>query len=208
MVCHLASSDILRLLRVVVRLYKVSLWGLCFMVLAPSANAADLDIALNEQDRRSKAVPVCALSADALSPAASSASGPASSDAQYQKAMCLKFGLGLAQQTAAAVSLLREAALQDHREAQLALADTLQQGNGAEEREALHWYERAATAGDSRAMSRAARLSQRLKDKGVAVDAVPNSSFSNPEDLGNMPPGYHCHRYGMGRQYCHGGVFH
>lgn len=199
----------LGLLRAVVPLYKVSLWGLCFMVLAPSANAADLDIALNEQDRRSKAVPVCAQLAEAPSPTASSAASPASNNAQYQKAMCLKFGLGLAQQTAAAVSLLREVALQGHTEAQLALADTLQQGNGAEEREALHWYERAASAGDSRAMSRAARLSQRLKEKGVAVDVVPNSSFfSDPEDQENMPAGYHCHRYGLGRQYCHGGVFH
>lgn len=195
----------LGLLRAVVPLYKVSLWGLCFMVLAPSANAADLDIALNEQDRRSKAVPVCAQLAEAPSPTASSAASPASNNAQYQKAMCLKFGLGVAQQTAAAVSLLREVALQGHTEAQLALADTLQQGNGAEEREALHWYERAATAGDSRAMSRAARLSQRLKEKGAAVDVAPNPGYFNSEDIGNMPRGYHCHRYGAGRQYCHGG---
>ncbi len=113
----------LGLLRAVVRLYKVSLWGLCFTVLAPSANAADLDIVLNEQDRRSKAVPVCAQLAEApsptASPAASSAASPSSNNAQYQKAMCLKFGLGLAQQTAAAVSLLREVALQGHTEAQL-----------------------------------------------------------------------------------------
>lgn len=166
--------------------------------------AAELDIMVSEQDRRSKAVPVCAQLVDDPNPASS----PASSNEQYQKALCLKFGLGLAQQPAAAVSLLREAALQGHREAQLALADTLQQGSGAEEREALHWYERAATAGDSRAMSRAARLSQRLKEKGVAVDMAPKPSFSNPEDQENMPPGYHCHRYGLGRQYCHGGVFH
>ena len=182
--------------------------GLCFLMIAPGTMAAELDIMVSEQDRRSKAEPVCAQLAEAPSPVASPASTPASSDAQYQKALCLKFGLGLAQQPAAAVTLLREAALQGHQEAQLALADTLQLGNGAEEREALHWYERAATAGDSRAMSRAARLSQRLKEKGVAVDMAPKSSFSNPEDQENMPPGYHCHRYGLGRPYCHGGVFH
>ena len=187
---------------------RLPILGLCILIIAPGTIAAELDIMVSEQDRRAKAVPVCAQLADAPTHAPTPASSPVSSDAQYQKALCLKFGLGLAQQTTAAVSLLREAALQGHGEAQLALADTLQQGNGAEEREALHWYERAASAGDSRAMSRAARLSQRLKEKGVAVDMAPNSGFSNPEDQENMPPGYHCHRYGLGRQYCHGGVFH
>lgn len=197
-----------RLLCVISSFRRLPILGLCFLMIAPGTLAAELDIMVSEQDRRAKAVPVCAQLAEAPSPAASSAASPLSSDTQYQKALCLKFGLGLAQQPAAAVSLLREASLQGHREAQLALADTLQQGNGAEEREALHWYERAATAGDSRAMSRASRLSQRLKEKGVAVDAVPNSGFLNPEDQENMPAGYHCHRYGLGRQYCHGGVFH
>ena len=167
--------------------------------IATFANAAELDIAVSERDRKTYVAPLCARLVQ-LSTALTN-------DEKYLRALCLKFGIDTAPQTATALVLLREAAVQGHAEAQLALADTLQLGNGAEQREALHWYERAGAAGDSRAMSRAARLSLRVKAPVAAVENAPDPYWPTPEDQDNLPKGYHCHRYPNGQQMCHGGMF-
>jgi hypothetical protein len=167
--------------------------------MASHASAADLDIVVSEQDRKSNVTPLCAGLVKLTT--------ALSREEKYHKALCLKFGIDTPLQTAAAVDLLREAALQGSIEAQLALADTLQQGDASEQREALHWYERAGESGDSRAVSRAARLSLRLKIQADTVDTSPNPYSSDDEDRANLPKGYHCHRYGRGQQVCHGGMF-
>lgn len=174
--------------------------ALCLvLVIAPFAGAVELDIVFSEQERASQVTPLCV---PLLKPAM-----VLNSDEKYHKALCLKFGITVAPDIAAAVDLLRELAVQGHGQAQLALADALQQGNGAEQREALHWYERSAATGDSRAVSRAARLAQRLKAQADAVESAPDPFAPGFEDPVNLPPGYHCHRYGRGQQVCHGGTF-
>lgn len=167
--------------------------------IATFANAAELDIAVSERDRRTNVAPLCARLVQL--------STVLTNDEKYHKALCLKFGIDTPPQTAAALVLLRDAAVQAHAEAQLALADTLQLGNGAEQREALHWYERGAAAGDNRAASRAARLSQRVKAPVSAVESAADPYGSTPEEQENLPKGYHCHRYPNGQQMCHGGMF-
>lgn len=160
---------------------------------------AELDVLINEENRKSSVEPQCSrlvLPATVLT-----------QDEKYQMALCLKFGMAIAQQMTSALNLLRELALQGHVEAQLALADSLVQGNGAEQREALHWYERCAALGDSRAALRAARLSQRLKAQGDAVEPASSRAWPDFDEPAELPAGYHCHRYGRGQQFCHGGLF-
>ena len=180
--------------------FRKSTLALCaFLSIAFASKAAELDIVVNEQARRAHVTPLCARLVKL--------SNVVTRDDKYHKALCLKFGIGIAEQAANAVDLLRDAAVQGHGEAQLALADALAQGSGAEQREALHWYERGANAGDSRAASRAARLSPRLKAQADAVERAPEPEFPGSEDSTNLPKGYHCHFYGVGQRVCHGSMF-
>lgn len=174
--------------------------ALCLvLVIAPSARAVEPDIVFSEQERASQVTPLCV---GLFKPTV-----VLSFEQKYHKALCLKFGISVPLHMAAAVDLLRELAVQGHGPAQLALADTLQQGNGVEQREALHWYERGSATGDSRAMSRATRLSQRLKAQANPVEPAQYPFAEGFDDPENLPPGYHCHRYGTGQQFCHGGRF-
>jgi TPR repeat protein len=114
------------------------------LAFAPFATAVDLDIVLSEKERAAHVTPHCVR--------LFKSSAGLSADEKFNKALCLKFGIDAPPGEALAVGLLRELAVQGHGQAQLALADTLQQGSGAEHSEALRWYERSAAAGDSRAM--------------------------------------------------------
>lgn len=166
-------------------------------MLASSAFAQDPDIEISERTRASEVRLHCKrllLRSSKLT-----------LDQQYHKALCLKFGISTEAQVDMAEKLLRDLAAQQHAPAQLALADTLQSGSIAEQREALHWYERGAAAGDSRAMARAARLSARLQSKAEVAETVQDSFTDGFNDPADSPPGYHCHRSFKGPPLCHGG---
>lgn len=167
------------------------LWG------AP-AWALDPDIAFHVQSRRLEVAPLCpALLADDARP---------SSPQLYAKALCWLYGVGGPAREEPALDLLRQLAPANV-EAQLALADALQQGSAVQQQEALQWYGRATAAGDVRASVRQARLQQRVQ-AATAQDAAPAGDdadpFADPLTGGTArPPGYHCHVYGLGKKVCH-----
>jgi TPR repeat protein len=108
------------------------------------------------------------------------------------------------------IALLRAAAAQGDIEAQVALADALQQGNTAEQTQALAWYARAADAGDSRARLRHILMSRRLQANQpvpAANGASDNGSIvlDAADDLTDLPIGYHCHPFAFGKKICHSG---
>lgn len=175
---------------------------LCCIVGAGPAWAVDTDILFHTQTRKAQAAPLCA---DLLARADS-----LPSEAAYQKAVCLLYGLQTPPNADAAIALLRDLALNGMTEAQLALADTLQQGDATQQKEALHWYGRASAAGDVRATLRHTRLSQRLQAAADAANAAStpdaDDPYADPEANAARQPGYHCHFYGFGKKICHAGM--
>jgi len=160
--------------------------------------ALDPDIAFHVQSRRLEVAPQC--------PAMLAKDTPPSDPQLYTKALCWLYGVGGPAREEQALELLRQLA-PTHVEAQLALADALQQGSATQQQEALQWYGRAAAAGDVRASARHARLQQRVQ-AATAQDAAPAGDdadpFADPLTGGSgRPPGYHCHVYGLGKKVCH-----
>ena len=181
--------------------------GFAAVALTCPAWALDADIQFHIHARQAQVAPQCAAllaRSDAL---------PA--EAKYQKALCLLYGLQTPADSDEAIKLLRTLALDGMTEAQLALADTLQQGDTAQQQEAVQWYSKAAATGDVRATARQARLAGRLQaaiDAAKAAASAPSApDASDPySDLLNnaatQQPGYHCHFYGLGKKVCHGGM--
>ena len=171
-------------------------------VLAAPAWALDPDILINDQARKEAVAPLCR--------ALVVQSSEGMPEHTYQKGLCLLYGLQTPKQMPLALALLRQAAGSGWVEAQLALADTLQQSNDADQREAMRWYGTAAAAGDVRASGRLARLTQRRNAleaaKAESAPAQQGSDLSQPdswEDLPFKPQGYHCHISGFGKKFCH-----
>jgi TPR repeat protein len=171
-------------------------------VCAAPAWALDPDILINDQARQQAVAPLCR--------ALVVQSSEGTPEHTYQKGLCLLYGLQTPKQMPLALALLRQAAGSGWVEAQLALADTLQQSNDADQREAMRWYGTAAAAGDIRASGRLARLTQRRNAleaaKAESAPAPQGSDLSQPgsgEDLPFKPQGYHCHISGFGKKFCH-----
>ena len=171
--------------------------------LCSAAWALDPDVAFHIQSRKA------AVSGQCPATEAQSPSTPAPT--VYVRALCLLFGMGVPEQIGAALELLRQASDQGDTEAQLALADTLQQGGPGAQEEALRWYARAADAWDVRARVRQARLSQRLQAAVRAATTVSPASSGGSlvvdaaTDLADLPMGYHCHPFAFGKKVCHAG---
>jgi TPR repeat protein len=167
-----------------------------------TAWALDPDIAFQIRTRRAEVTPFC--------PALLFQKTPLSLVQTYQKAMCLLYGIQAPEQAALALDMLRQVAPQ-WPDALLALADALQDGTAPQQQEALQWYASAAATGDVRASARHARLAQRI-DAAKAVDVPTPISDADPfaDPLSSsdpLPPGYHCHFYGLGKKVCHGAGF-
>ena len=161
---------------------------------------------INDQARRAAVAPLCR--ALVVQPA------EGTPEHTYQKGLCLLYGLHTPQQMPLALALLRQAAGGGWVEAQLALADTLQQSSDADQREAMRWYAAAATAGDVRASGRLARLTQRRKaleaakaearlESATAVQGMDPLQPDGADDLPFKPQGFHCHISGFGKKFCH-----
>jgi TPR repeat protein len=150
-----------------------------------AAGAAEPDILYHAMERKAEVEGRC--------PALLAQPTPKTSDAIYLKAVCLLYGVGVPPQVDVAVELLRLAAAAEVVAAQIALADTLQQGAYAHQTEALDWYGKAAAAGDVRARVRMARLGRQLS----SADAI------TVDDQAALPPGYHCHIYSLTKKVCH-----
>lgn len=173
---------------------------------AAPAWALDPDILINDQARQAAVAPLCR--------ALVVQSSEGTPEHTYQKGLCLLYGLQTPKQLPLSLALLRQAAGGGWLEAQLALADTLQQGSGADQREAIRWYASAAAAGDVRASGRLARLTQRRNaleaakeeakpDSPPASQGLDPSSSDGADDLPFRPQGYHCHISGFGKKFCH-----
>lgn len=174
-----------------------SRWLACLLACTAAAPAwaLDPDILINDQARREAVAPLCR----AL--VVQSAEG--TPEHTYQKGLCLLYGLQTPPQIQLALALLRQAAGGGWVEAQLALADTLQQSNDADQREAMRWYANAAAAGDVRASVRLTRLTQRRNALEAAKAEAKVESADSAEDLPFKPQGYHCHISGFGKKFCH-----
>lgn len=176
---------------------------------ANAAWALDADIQFHIQARQAQVAPQCA--------ALLARTGAMPAEAKYQKALCLLYGLKTAANPAEATAQMRPLAQDGMTEAQLTLGDTLQQGDAAQQQEAVQWYAKAAAAGDVRAASRQARLVARIvaaADAARAAAAPPASPSDSGDALTDaindaaitQQPGYHCHFYGLGKKVCHGGM--
>ena len=180
-------------------LRRVAVVGTLTCITTPTVLAMDPDVAFQVRARKTEVAPLCA----ALL-ALKSLQEPTQT---YQKALCLLYGIHAPEQTARALDMLRQLA-PALAEAQLALADALQDGPVVQQQEALRWYGLAAAAGDVRASARQARLLQRVQASRAPEVPIPindGDPFSDP--FGNsdsLPPGYHCHFYGLGKKVCHG----
>ena len=175
---------------------RMRLWlsGFC-LAFSTGAWAADPDVLLQAQARKIEAGPQCA----SLLPQTTGLSA----QQRYLKAVCLLYGLQAETKPDDAMDLLRALATEGHAEAQLALADTLQQGTPLQQQEAVQWYGRASAAGDIRATMRQARLQQRLQPPPASAD----DGFGDSENSNAArQPGYHCHMYGFGKKVCHSGM--
>lgn len=188
------------------RLVLSRLVGWLILLCTAPAWALDPDIQINEQARRESVAPLCR--------ALVVQSSEGSPEHTYQKGLCLLYGLQTSRQLPLALALLRQAAGGGWVEAQLALADTLQQGSDADQREAMRWYASATAAGDVRASGRLARLTQRRNALEAAKEeakpeSLPASQGLDPlssdgaDDLPFKPQGYHCHFSGFGKKFCH-----
>lgn len=160
-----------------------------------TAWGADPDLLLQTQARKDEIAPVCA----GLLPKTQGLS----LQQRYHKALCLLYGVQTEVRAEEAIDQLRAVATEGLLEAQLALADTLQQGTPLQQQEALQWYGRASAAGEIRATLRQARLLQRLQPPAAAN----SNTDEDPENAAAArQPGYHCHMYGFGKKVCHGGM--
>ncbi len=167
--------------------------------------AVDPDIAIHTQMRRASVLPLCQ--------AVLAQSEPLSPEQTYQKALCWLYGIEGSQRREPALELLRGLAT-GMVEAQLALGDSLQDGDAAAQQEALRWYALAAASGDVRASVRLGRLQLRLEAAQMATNAaaaaqpthaapVADPLFDSMEGAQSQLPGYHCHFYGLNRKVCH-----
>jgi TPR repeat protein len=161
--------------------------------------ALDPDVAFQVRARKAEVAPLC--------PGLLAMQARLSPLQTYQKALCLLNGIPVPEQTSVALDMLRQIA-PVLAEAQLALADMLQDGTGVQQQEALQLYGRAAAGGDVRASARQARLLQRMEATKAAEVSTPirdADPFSDPfANSDALPPGYHCHFYGLGKKVCHG----
>jgi TPR repeat protein len=128
----------------------------------------------------------------------------------FGKAQCLLYGLGVAEQPQLALDMLRQVA-PGLPQAQLVLADALHAGTAAQQEEALTWYGLAAAAGDVRASAGERDCCNAWRPPGqphAQPAAIDNDPFSDPlVDRAALPPGYHCHFYGLDKKVCHGSGF-
>ena len=188
------------------RINKHALRLLLAMLLAAApavAAAVDLDVAIGEQERQAAVAPSCAALRKKIA--------PAPPRDQYRKGICLLYGLHGKADPEAGMALLRGAASADYAEAQMALGDRLQSGPAGDQTEALHWYQLAQAAGDTRAQGRHQHLSRRLEVEAQAASPgalpePPEGTIVNPtpEEMQTLyGAGYHCHRMGMGERWCH-----
>jgi len=181
---------------------KRILMGCAWLTLASPVWALDADIQFHIQARQAQVAPLCA--------ALIARTGTLPPEASFQKAICLQYGLQTPANPDEAIKLLRALALDGMTEAQLALADILQQGDAVQQKEAVQWYGRAAAAGDVRAGLRQSRLAQRIQAAEDAAKAATTPEADDPyaDGLNNAArqPGYHCHMYGFGKKICHGGM--
>jgi hypothetical protein len=183
-------------------LTKRALAGIVCLANCFPAWAVDPDVMLHDRARQAGVAPMCA----AL---LSRKTETLLAKAQYQKSLCLLYGVQTTKEVETAVDILRSLAIRSMAEAQLALADTLQQGTVLQKQEALDWYARVSIAGDVRATFRHARLKQRLQALANAGNAAASDASDPSGDWGVDPatlPGYHCHFYGLGEKVCHAGV--
>ena len=170
----------------------------------------DPDISINDRVRQEAVAPLCR----AL--VVQSADG--TPEHTYQKGLCLLYGLQTPKQLPLALALLRQASGGGWVEAQLALADALQQSNDADQREAMRWYASAVAAGDVRASGRLVRLTQRRNaleaakaeaklegnaESAAALQGLDPLQSDGADDLPFKPQGYHCHVSGFGKKFCH-----
>ena len=168
--------------------------------------AVDPDIAIHTQMRRASVLPLCQ--------AVLAQSEPLSPEQTYQKALGWLYGIEGSQRREPALELLSGLAT-GMVEAQLALGDSLQDGDAAAQQEALRWYALAAASGDVRASVRRGRLQLRLQAAQMAVNAAAAAAqaappgqaadplFDSMEGAQSQLPGYHCHFYGLNRKVCH-----
>ncbi len=165
-----------------------------------SAWAVDPDVAFHIQTRKSEVTPHCA--------AALKRAGSLTTQQSLRKALCWLYGIGTPPREVEALNLLRSIA-PDSAAAKMALADALQQGTTEQQKQAVEWYTNLAASGDVRAIARKARLQQRLDaQKAVEATTVVTDAadpFADPfSGDDSLPPGYHCHFYGLGKKVCHG----
>jgi hypothetical protein len=129
----------------------------------------------------------------------------------FGKAQCLLYGLGGGRTTGTGAGHVASGRAPACRRRNWCLADALHAGTVAQQEEALTWYGLAAAAGDVRASARRARLLQRMETaRATAAQpaAIDNDPFSDPlVDRAALPPGYHCHFYGLDKKVCHGSGF-
>lgn len=185
-----------------VAVIKRMVLGSAGLVLASTAWALDADIQFHIQARQAQVTPLCSgllARSDAMPP-----------EAKYHKALCLLYGLQAPANPTEANAQLRTLAQDGMTEAQLALGDTLQQGDTTQQQEALQWYAKAAAAGDVRAEARRTRLAGRIQAAEAirAAESAPASDANDPyaELINNaaaQQPGYHCHFYGLAKKVCH-----
>ena len=184
-----------------------ALLGSVLLLGAPSAWAVDPDIAIHAQMRRASIQPLCQAvltQSQHLSPAQT-----------YQKALCWLYGIEGVQRRDQALELLRSVA-PAMVEAQLALGDSLQEGDAAAQQEDLRWYALAGAGGDVRASARRGRLQLRLEAAQLAANVAAAAAaqttraglaadplFDTMEGAESQLPGYHCHFYGLNRKVCH-----
>lgn len=178
---------------------------MCTLLLAAPcwAGALVFDIAISVRERQDAVAPVCA--------ARRRLAAPASAVQQYEKGICLLYGLNGGADPPAVVRLLRAAAQAHDTQAQMALADYLQTRSSEDQQEALQWYLRAQEGGDARAQGRHQHLQQQLQalrapDSLPAVTEPPEGTIVNPLP-GEMDQlyrdGYHCHSMPLGQRWCH-----
>lgn len=180
------------------------------LAITGTAWALDPDILISDQTRQVAIAPLCVVLV------AQTADG--TPQHTYQKGLCMLYGLKTPKQLPQALALLRQASGSGWVEAQLALADTLQQSDDADQREAMRWYASAAAAGDVRASGRLARLTQRRNaleaakaeaklearaESATAPQGLDPLQSDGADDLPYKPQGYHCHISGFGKKFCH-----
>jgi TPR repeat protein len=166
------------------------------------ALAVDMDIVMNDNQRRAAVAPHCA---------ALKRKNTSSALDDYRKGLCLLYGLDRKEQPDKALFLLRKASDHGLTEAQLALADTLQNGTETDQRQALEWYARVKLAGDARAGARYDHLARRIDATATTaadkpIPDPPPGTIVNPtsQEMQSLyREGYHCHIMPFGQKWCH-----